>query len=107
MAMKQPVHPGRIVRERCLEPLGLTVTAAAAGLGVSRQTLNNLLHEKTDMSSDMAVRLEMGFGSKAEIWLAMQRAYELPATYKRMRRIRIKPFKLAAQESAAPPPNQR
>ena len=104
--MKQPVHPGRMVRELCLGPLGLTVTAAAAGLGVSQQALNNLLQEKADMSSEMAVRLEMGFRSKAEIWLAMQQAYDLAATYKRMRRIQIKPFRLAGQESAAVQPKQ-
>jgi antitoxin HigA-1 len=90
MAMKNPVHPGRVVRELCLEPLGLTVTAAAAGLGVSRQALNNLLNEKADLSAEMAVRLEMGFGSKAATWLAMQQAYDLAATYKRMRGVRIK-----------------
>lgn len=99
--MKNPVHPGRIVRELCLEPLGLTVTAAAAGLGVSRQALNNLLNEKADMSAEMAVRLEMGFGSTAATWLSMQQAYDLAATYKRMRGVRVKPLKAVHHSNAA------
>jgi antitoxin HigA-1 len=100
MAMKNPSHPGTIVRELCLAPLGLTVTAAAQGLGVSRQALNNLLNEKASMSPEMAIRLEMGFGSTAETWLLMQLAHDLAATYKRMRRVRIKPWRLARAAAA-------
>jgi antitoxin HigA-1 len=57
MAMKNPVHPGRIVRHDCLEPLGLTVSAAAKVLGVSRQALNNVVNGKSGISPDMAIRL--------------------------------------------------
>jgi antitoxin HigA-1 len=96
MAMKNPNHPGRVVRTLCLEPLNLTVVAAAKGLGVSRQALNNLLNEKAAMSPDMAVRLEKGFGIKAEMWLSMQLAFDLANAYKNAGSIRVKPFKTAA-----------
>jgi antitoxin HigA-1 len=77
MAMKNPVHPGRIVREDCLEPLGLSVTAAANVLGVTRQTLNNLVNGKSGVSPEMAIRLAKAFGSTPETWLRMQIAYDL------------------------------
>ncbi len=96
MAMKNPSHPGRVVRTLCLEPNGLTVTAAAEGLGVSRQALNNLVNQKAAISADMAIRLEKGFGIKAEMWLNMQLAYDLANAYKNARTIHVKPFKTAA-----------
>jgi antitoxin HigA-1 len=96
MAMKNPSHPGRVVRTLCLEPYGLTVTAAAEGLGVSRQALNNLVNQKAAVSADMAIRLEKGFGVKAEMWLNMQLAFDLANAYKHARTIRVKPFKSAA-----------
>ena len=96
MAMKNPAHPGRIVRTMCLEPFGLSVTRAAEGLGVSRQALNNLVNQKAAMSPDMAVRLEKGFGINAEMWLNMQLAYDLANAYRNARRIHVKPFKSAA-----------
>lgn len=96
MAMKKPSHPGRVVRSLCLEPHGLTVTAAAAGLGVSRQALNNVVNQRAAMSPDMAVRLEKGFGIKAEVWLAMQMAYDLAVAYRSARTIRVKRFGAAA-----------
>ena len=72
-----PPHPGRIVRDECLEPLGLTVTEAARALGVTRQALNNLVNEKAGISPEMAVRLAKAFGSTAETWLRMQVLYDL------------------------------
>ena len=77
MAMKNPIHPGRIVREDCLEPLGLSVTAAAEVLGITRQTLNNLVNGRSGVSPEMAIRLAKAFGSTAETWLRMQVAYDL------------------------------
>ena len=62
MAMQNPPHPGGIVRRQCLEPLGLTVTRAAEGLGVTRQALSELLNGKTGISTEMAVRLAKAFG---------------------------------------------
>lgn len=77
MVMKNPPHPGKHVRVTCLEPLGLTVTAAARALGVSRQALNNLVNEKAGISPEMSIRLEkMGWGT-AEGWLRLQMNYDL------------------------------
>lgn len=77
MPMMNPPHPGEIVKYECLEPLGLTVTRAAKGLGVSRQTLSELVNERAGVSVQMALRLSMSFGSTPETWLGMQAAYDL------------------------------
>lgn len=77
MPMKNPPHPGESVRADCLEPLGLTVTAAAKALGVSRQALSNLIHGQAAISPEMAVRLDKAFGGGAETWLRLQAAYDL------------------------------
>lgn len=82
MPMKNPVHPGRIVRQDCLEPLGLSVTAAAAVLGVTRQALNNVVNEKAAVSPVMAIRLAKAFGSTPDAWLRMQTAYDLAQALK-------------------------
>jgi antitoxin HigA-1 len=89
MPMKNPVHPGRLVRHDCLEPLALTVTAGAKVLGVSRQTLNNIVNEKTGISAEMAIRLSKAFGSTAEVWLAMQTAFDLAQARKGERFIKV------------------
>ena len=77
MAMQDPPHPGEIVREECLDPLGLTVTRAAAGLGVTRQALSDLVNGHAGVSVEMAIRLSRAFGSSPETWLGMQMAYDL------------------------------
>ena len=77
MPMQNPPHPGEIVRLECLEPLGLTVTGAAKGLGVTRQVLSDLVNEKAGVSVEMSIRLSLAFGSTPETWLAMQTAYDL------------------------------
>jgi len=77
MSLKNPTHPGAIVRFDCLEPLGLSVTEGARVLGVTRQALNNLVNAKSGVSPEMAVRLEKAFGSTAETWLRLQAAYDL------------------------------
>ena len=69
MAMQNPPHPGGIVRRQCLEPLGLTVTRAAEGLGVTRQALSELVNERSAVSVEMAIRLSKAFGSTPETWL--------------------------------------
>ena len=74
--MKNPSHPGAIVRG-CMNELGLTVTAAADALGVSRQALNNLVNQKGGISPEMAVRLAKSFGSTTEFWLRLQMKYDL------------------------------
>ena len=75
--MKAPPHPGRLVRQECIEPLGLTIVDASKALGVKRQTLSNLVNEKAGISPEMAIRLEMAFGGKADTWLRMQADYDL------------------------------
>jgi addiction module HigA family antidote len=75
--MKNPPHPGRIVRQDCIEPLGLTITSAAKVLGVTRQALNNLVNGKAGISAEMAVRVSKAFGGSPDIWLRLQANYDL------------------------------
>jgi addiction module HigA family antidote len=75
--MKNPPHPGLSIRIDCLEPLNLTVGGAAKALGVTRQTLNNLVNGKSGISPEMAIRLSKAFGSRPETWLGMQLDYNL------------------------------
>jgi antitoxin HigA-1 len=75
--MHNPPHPGEIIRDQCLEPLALSVTDAAKGLGVTRKALSELLNGHAGVSPEMAIRLERAFGSTAETWLRMQLAYDL------------------------------
>ena len=77
MAMNTPVHPGAIVREDCLRPLGLSVTEGAMRLGIGRQTLSKLVNERASVSIGMAYRLSKAFGSTPETWLGMQLAFDL------------------------------
>lgn len=101
MPMKNPVHPGRIVRHDCLEPLELTITAGAKVLGVSRQTLNNVVNEKTGISAEMAIRLSKAFGSTPETWLGMQTAFDLAQARKLEGRIKVKRYEGFQPEAAA------
>jgi addiction module HigA family antidote len=89
MSMLNPPHPGRIVRQECLEALGLSVTEAAKVLDVTRQTLNNLVNEKAAISPEMAIRLEKAFGSTADTWLRMQAAYDLAQARKNAGQINV------------------
>ena len=77
MPIKNPPHPGRIVRQDCVEPLGLTITGAAKALGVTRQALNNLVNGKAGISPEMAVRISKAFGGSPEMWLRLQANYDL------------------------------
>ena len=95
MAMQNPPHPGGIVRRQCLEPLGLSVTKAADGLGVTRQTLSDLVNENAGVSVEMAIRLSKAFGSTPETWLGMQMAYELWQARDRADEIKVKKFRAA------------
>ena len=95
MGMFNPPHPGKILCEKCLKPLRLTVTAAAKGLGVSRGSLSELLNGHNGISADMAIRLEKaGFGS-AESWLRNQLSYDLWRARRRAKAIKVKPFSRA------------
>lgn len=75
--MKTPPHPGRSIRDACLEPLGLTVTEGARVLGVTRATLSNLINGRAGISPEMAVRLATAFGGSPETWLKLQMQYDL------------------------------
>ena len=95
MAMNNPPHPGGIVRRQCLEPLGLSVTRAAKGLGVTRQALSELLNGHAGVSTEMAVRLSKAFGSSPETWLGMQMAYDLWQVRERAEQITVERFDAA------------
>jgi len=98
MEMHNPAHPGEIVREECLKPLSLTVTAAAEALGITRKALSDLLNGHTGVSPDMAIRLEQVFGSTADTWLGMQMQYDLWQARQRSDKITVKRrFATAAQ----------
>ena len=77
MPMKNPPHPGEIVRKDCLEPLEVTVTEASEGLGVSRKALSELINGHTGISPKMAIRLSKAFGGSPESWLTQQMQYDL------------------------------
>jgi addiction module HigA family antidote len=77
MIMKNPPHPGVVVLDECIEPLGLTITNAAAALGVTRNTLSELVNGKRGISPEMAVRISTVFGGTEEGWLAQQAQYDL------------------------------
>jgi antitoxin HigA-1 len=92
MAMHNPPHPGGIIRRQCLEPLGLTVTQAAEGLGVTRQALSDVVNERAGISVGMAIRLSRAFGSSPETWLGLQMAYDLWQARERMTDVKIREF---------------
>jgi addiction module HigA family antidote len=88
--MLNPPHPGEVIRELCIEPLGLSVTATAQALGVTRKTLSELLNGHTGISPEMAVRLSMAFGGSAESWTQQQAMYNLAQARKKMGHLDIK-----------------
>ena len=100
--MHNPPHPGEIVREECLEPLGLTVTRAAQGLGVTRQALSDLVNGKAGVSVEMSLRLSKAFGSSPETWLGMQTAYDLWRAQERAASIEVERFTTGCKDVADP-----
>jgi len=92
MAMHNPPHPGEIIREDCLAPLGLSVTAAAEWLGVSRQSLSELLNGHNGVSAEMAIRLEKAGWGNAETWLGVQVAHDLWHARQRVGAINVKRY---------------
>lgn len=71
MPMKNPPHPGRSIKDACLDALGLNVTEGAKALGVARHTLSRVINGQAGISPEMAIRLEKAFGSSADTWLGM------------------------------------
>lgn len=89
MQMHNPPHPGEILRDLCLEPLGLSVTNAAKALGVSRKTLSSILNGRAGISPEMAVRLSIAFDTTAESWLNQQVQYDLWVAEKRRKTLKV------------------
>lgn len=96
MKMHSPLHPGEVIREMCLAPLGLSVTAAAEGLGVSRKALSELLNGHAGVSPEMAIRLEKAGWSDAGTWLRMQLQFDLWRAEKRAGKIKVTKFGVRA-----------
>jgi len=89
MPIKNPPHPGDFIRTEIIGPAGLSVTAAAAALGVSRPTLSSLLNGKAGLSGDMALRIEKAFGVRMDTLMRMQSSYDIAQTRKREKQIRV------------------
>ena len=92
MPMHDPPHPGAFIRRQCLEPLGLTVTEAAKGLAVSRNTLSLLLNGRLGISPEMAIRLSQAFGGSPESWLQQQMQYALWRALTNRKEIPVRQF---------------
>jgi addiction module HigA family antidote len=88
--MHSPPHPGELIRKECLDPLGLTVTAAARALGITRKALSALINGHSGVSPEMAIRLSKAFGSEPETWLGMQMQYDLWQASRRASRLKVK-----------------
>lgn len=95
MDMHKPPHPGEILRELCIEPLGISVTDAADSLGVSRKTLSAILNGRSGISPEMAIRLAKAFDTSPESWLNQQMAYDLYIARKVHGKVRVKKLKAA------------
>lgn len=101
MSLKKPTHPGRIVKQDCLEPLGLSVTDAAKVLGVSRPTVSRptvsrLINGHTSVSPEMAIRLAKAFGSTPAFWLRLQLNYDMAEVEARADAIQVERYQVAA-----------
>lgn len=94
--MKNPAHPGGFIKTEIIEPLGLSVTAAAQVLGVTRPALSALLNERVSLSSEMAIRIEKAFGVLMDTLMRMQNAFDIAKARERAESIKVKPFKAKA-----------
>ena len=95
MPMKNPPHPGIVVLEECIKPLGLSITEAAEGLGVTRATMSRLVNGRSGISPQMAVRLSKAFGGSTESWLRQQMNYDLAQIQKTAKDIHVRRFEPA------------
>jgi antitoxin HigA-1 len=93
--MKKPAHPGGFLKTEIIEPLGLTVTAAAHALGVTRAALSALLNERASLSADMAIRVEKAFGASMETLLRMQMSYDIARAHEREDEIDVERYRAA------------
>lgn len=92
MVMKNPPHPGEVIREDVISALALTVTRAAEILGVRRATLSDVLRGRASLSSEMALRLEKAFGVSMDLLLKMQAGFDAAQARKYSARIKVKPY---------------
>jgi len=90
MLMHNPPHPGEVIKELCVDPLGLSVTDAAKGLGISRKTLSNIINGHAGISPEMAVRLSIAFNTSSESWLNQQLQYDLWFAEKERKKLKVK-----------------
>lgn len=97
MAMKRPPHPGDFIRTEIIEPAGLTVTAAATALKVSRPALSSLLNGKASLSGEMALRIEKAFGVRMETLMRMQSSFDIAETRKREGKIHLRRIAVLAE----------
>lgn len=95
MLMHNPPHPGAVLKELCIEPLGLTVTEAAKALDVSRKTLSAILNGKSGISPEMAVRLSIAFNTSSESWLNQQTQYDLWQAEQHRKELHVKQLSAA------------
>jgi addiction module HigA family antidote len=93
MPMKNPPHPGDFIRTEIIRPAGLSVTAAARALHVSRLALSNLLNGNADLSGEMALRIEKAFGVKMDTLMRMQASYDIVRTRLREKQIHVRRFR--------------
>jgi addiction module HigA family antidote len=95
MMMHNPPHPGEVLKELCLEPLGLSITEAAEALGVSRKTLSSILNGRAGISPEMAVRLSIAFETTAESWINLQSQYDLWLAEKDRKKLKVQKLSAA------------
>jgi addiction module HigA family antidote len=95
MKMHNPPHPGEVLKELCLEPLGVSVTRAAEALGVSRKTLSSILNGRAGISPERALRLSKAFGTSPESWLNQQMQYDLWVTERSVGKLRVEKLSAA------------
>ncbi len=95
MLMHNPPHPGEIIKNLCLEPLGISITEAAEALGVSRKTLSSIVNAKSGISPEMAVRLSIAFDTSSESWLNQQTQYDLWQVEQHRKEFRVKRLSVA------------
>lgn len=95
LKMHNPPHPGEIIKELCLEPIGISITEAASKLGVSRKTLSEIINGRSGISPEMAIRLSMAFDTSPESWLKQQMMYDLWKAEKKAKNFKIPKFEAA------------
>ena len=93
ITMKNPYHPGAVIRDVLLEPYNLSITEAALALGVTRPALSAFLNERASLSPDMAIRIEKAFGLKLEMMMRMQNAYDIAQARRRAPQIKVKRYR--------------